>query len=207
MANFLKPKTWLTRHLAILFIAVTASFSRSEAQILKSLVPDNAVLQYGGSIGYGSIGGGYDLFKGKGNLDLIYGFVPKSKGGTLHIATAKFAYRPLKINVKKVAAVYPLNPGVFLSYHAGKQFNLTWDEEQYPDGYYWWSPALRTHLSLSSELRLNTRQLFHDPGIKQVGLYYELNTNDLYAASWFQNRKTMSFYDIVKSGFGIRIYF
>ncbi|MBC8053064.1 MAG: hypothetical protein H7Y13_08365 [Sphingobacteriaceae bacterium] len=175
-----------------------------KAQGLSALKPDHAVLQYAGSIGYVSVGLGYDLFKKKrGSLEFNYGYVPEDKGGTLHIASTKFAYRPWQIKIKEFATVYPVNPGVFFSYHFGKQFDIAFDREQYGKSYYGWSTAIRGHISLSNEIKLYTGEK------KSVTLYSEFNTSDLYLASMFfkNNRKWLSPQDIVKLGIGLKVGF
>lgn len=189
-------------------VAFLLSHTSAFAQLGKVLTPDVVLVQYAGSIGYGSIGAGYDLFKNnRGNLDFVYGYVPRSKGGVLHVITTKFAYRPFKINLGKNFTLYPVNPGVFFSYHLGDQFALSHDREYFEKGYYWWSTALRSHLSFSNEMKINTEELLHDKGLKKVSLYSELNTNDLYLVSWYKNQKTMSITDIFKVGVGVRMAF
>jgi hypothetical protein len=180
--------------------------SPTAAQDLSWLTPPAVVSQYAGSTGFGSVGAGYDLFAGNGSLDLLYGYVPPSKGGSIHIGTIKFAYRPVHLPIGRFIDLRPVNPGLFITYHFGKEYNLTWDNDYYPKGYYWWSPAARIHLSLSSEVLFKYRR-----GVsadkKRAAIYTEFNTNDLYAVSWWLNKKTISFLDIVKMGIGVRIYF
>jgi hypothetical protein len=193
---------FLTLTLGQLIFASTVT-----AQVLKALIPDGAVAQYAGSIGYGSAGISYTLFKNdRGSLDFTYGYVPESKGGKLHIFAGKFSYKALQIKVKDWGAVYPLNPGTFVSYHPGEQFEK-WSKKQYPKGYYWWSKSVRYHLSLSTEAKISGKKILPKSGIKAIGLYSELNTNDLYMVSWFTNRDSMSFLDIVRVGYGVRVYF
>jgi hypothetical protein len=68
------------------YLFVSLFFVSQLANAQKFLVPDEAILQYAGSIGYLSVGGGYKLFKNeRGNLDFLYGYVPASAGGRLHI--------------------------------------------------------------------------------------------------------------------------
>jgi hypothetical protein len=179
----------------------------SAAQVPELFVPDAVIVQQGGSIGYVSVGVGFNMIKEKASLDFGYGYVPESKGGKLNIISAKFAYRPIAIKIKDIVTIYPVNPGVFLSYHTGKDFDLFLDKVQYGKGYYWWSEALRTHLSFSNEIRFNGDKIMPDAKIKNVSLYSEFNTNELYFVSWFQNPKTVSLLDIFKLGYGIRVHF
>lgn len=194
------------RHLFILVLVVLGS-ATANAQGIKFLIPDGAVIQYGGSIGYGSAGVSYDLFKGqKGNLDLTFGYVPESQGGPLSILAGKFSYKPIKISVKDLVAIYPVNPGTFVSYTPGEKFEK-WSKTQYPKGYYWWSKSTRIHLSLSTEAKFNGEKILSGSGIKAIGIYSEFNTNDLYTVSWFKNSDSMSLLDIVRVGYGVRVYF
>ena len=189
------------------FCVIFFSGIDARCQFIKKFIPDGAVAQYGGSIGFISGGISYDLFKNKrGSLDLSYGHVPENKGGPLDVFAAKFAYRAFKIKVKDIAMIYPASPGTFISYHPGDKFEH-WNSGQFSKGYYWWSRSTRVHLSLSTELKLSGKKLFGEKGIEAIGIYSELNTNELYAVSWFKNRDTMSFMDIVRVGYGVRAYF
>lgn len=174
----------------------------------KFLIPRTATVQRAGSIGYNSFGVGYNLFGNrKGSLDLSWGYVPKSKGGRQDIFAAKFAYRPVSIKLRDFGVLNLANPGVFVSHHPGGKFHTTLNKDQYPAGYYWWSSAVRFHLSASTELKINTPKNLSKTGVKQVALYGEFNTNELYAVSWFKNRENLPLKDIIKLGFGIKAYF
>lgn len=191
----------------VLVLLLVASASAS-AQNLKFLIPDGAELQYAGSIGYFSGGVSYDLFSNKrGNIDLMYGFVPGSKGGVLHIATAKFAYKPWSIKVKDWGKVYPFNPGAFLTYTFHKDLSFKFPGGQYSHDYYYWSEALRPHLSFSSEIEINADKLTKKAGIKAVGLYVEMNTNDYYLINYLQNTSALTIDDIFQIGIGMRVKF
>lgn len=161
-------------------------------------------MQYGGSIGYLSGGLGYHFFKEKVATSLHYGYVPESKGGALNILTTKFEYKPFKIKIGNSLIFHPINPGTFLSYTLGRNFDKKFDPNQYPDGYYWWSTAMKIHLSFGTELKILGDR---SSKIKSVSLYAETNTNDLYAISWFENRTTTPINRIFFMGYGLRIYF
>jgi hypothetical protein len=188
-------------------IAVLLIVSGSTTYAQKFLVPDGATIQYGGSIGYLNLSMDYDLWKDKGLLDFGFGFVPRSHGGDLEIISAKFSYRPIRIKLGSAATFYPLNPGAFITYHLGKDFDFERPKSQFDKGYYWWSTSVRPHLSLSNEVKLNTEKAAPGALIKGLGVYSEFNTNDLYLVSWFQNRKTVPFGSMFKLGFGLRAHF
>ncbi|WP_304065931.1 hypothetical protein [Pedobacter glucosidilyticus] len=192
----------------VFLLAKVATAQQDTMQTKHWLIPKSVITQYAGSIGYLSAGVGYNLNKsGNSTLDIHYGHVPASKGGSLHIVTAKFAYRPFHVKINQHTTLSPLNPGFFLSYHAGSNFDSTWDDNNYPKGYYWWSTAFRPHLSLSTELSLKSEKKLKSIGIKKLSFYSEFNTNELYFVSLFQNSTYLKLHDIFKLGFGSRIYF
>ena len=190
-------------NILILFIFLSAS-AFSQSKLLKTLTPDQVGIQYAGSIGYMSIGAGYNMLKEKTTLSFHYGYVPEVKGGQLHIAAVKFEYKPFAIHIKDKLIFHPLNPVFFFSYTFGKQFGLNFDEKRYEKGYYFWSPALREHIGLSSELKILGDKTSK---IKSISLYAESNTNDLYLISWYENRTSTPIGDIFHLGLGIRMNF
>ena len=187
----------------LLFIGITLN-----AKAQKFLIPEDAIVQYAGSIGYLSVGAGYELFGNKrGNLDINYGFVPESKGGALHILTAKFAYRPFVIKIGNFAKIYPFNPGIFIRYTLNNNLGFNFDTVQYPKGYYYFSEAARPHLSFSNEFQLTKGKILERTGLKALSIYSEFNTNDYYLINYFQNTTALSVTDIFKLGIGIRVKF
>lgn len=196
----LSKRTWL------IFFCATAIVPL-DLMAQKFLIPQTAVVQRAGSIGYNSFGIGYNLFNNKkGSLDLSWGYVPKSKGGRQDVFAAKFAYRPFSINIKNFGVLSPLNPGLFFTHHPGGKFH-TLAEEQHPSGYYWWSSAVRVHISGSTELKINTPKSLARTGVEQVAIFTEFNTNELYFVSWVKNREQVSLRDIFKLGVGVKAYF
>lgn len=195
--------------LALLTLSVQFAYAQNaEVQKRSWYVPSSAVLQHAGSIGFFSAGAGFKLNKsGKSTLDLTYGYVPAKFGGDLNIIAAKFAYRPYGIKIKNWGVLYPTNPGVFLSYHAGGDFDSTWDDDEYPKGYYWWSTAFRPHISLSTEFKLDAKKLLPNLRVKSISLYSEFNTNELYGISYFQNPHDLNITGIFKLGIGTRVEF
>ncbi|WP_343532132.1 hypothetical protein [Pedobacter sp.] len=189
--------------LLIFSIFLIPSLAFGQNKILKALTPDYINLQYGGSIGYVSGGAGYHFLSEKISLSINYGFVPASKGGSLNILTPKFDYKPFKIQLGQNVTWRPINPGLFISYTLGRNFDKKFDPNQYPDGYYWWSTALKIHLGFSTEVKISGGQ---KSAIKAVGLYAETNTNDLYLISWFENRTTTPITRIFFMGYGVRLY-
>jgi opacity protein-like surface antigen len=171
------------------------------AQRSNVLIPDFAVAQYAGSIGYASIGFGYSVSE-KSRLSLHYGKVPACKGGPLDIIAAKFFCSPYTLSPSATILIKPVDLGFMVTYHFGDNFYTLW-LDRYPDGYYWWSSSTRFHLALESAVTY----LLPNSFFKSITGYVEFNTNDLYMVSFVLNHKTIGFLDIVKAGAGVRIKF
>lgn len=193
---------------SIFFLLITASFISARAQSFKFLVPDEAIVQYAGSIGYVSAGAGYEIFGNKrGNLSFHYGYVPESKGGELHITTVKLSYKPWLVRLKEWGKLYPFNPGFFASYTFHKDLSLFFPSGQYPGDYYYWSEAIRPHLSVSTELEVKPPGPLKNMGIRALGFYVEANTNDFYLINYLQNVPALQLVDIFQLGIGLRAKF
>lgn len=164
-------------------------------------MPDFQTFQVAGSIGYMSVGVGNSIMKEKARVSLHYGIMPVDKGGQFHIATAKFFYSPLQWKYRRNVQINPLDVGAFVSYHFGSAFSSSWSGQRYPRGYYWWRTAWRFHAGIENSITLiPNRSIF-----RSVTIFSELNTNELYAVSYFQNMESLSLRDIMKLGLGVRV--
>ncbi|TKC06616.1 hypothetical protein FA048_15530 [Pedobacter polaris] len=189
---------------SVLFALLLSNTTFAQSKFWKKLEPDQVNLQYAGSIGFLSVGAGYDLFNEKAGLSLHVGYVPEDLGGELTIIAVKFHYRPFKIPIGDKFIIEPFNPVFFPSYTLGQNFDFKFEKPKYREGYYFWSSALRVHLGASTEVKVLSRP---DAKIKALSLYAEANTNDLYALSWFQNRTSTPFYRIFRLGYGVKMHF
>lgn len=202
MLNLL-PKL-LHFNVTLLFLFLTTLSVQGQQKIIKALVPDQAIIQYAGSIGYVSAGVGYNFFKERSALSFHYGHVPVNKGGELNILAVKFDYKTFAIKLGNDVVFYPVNPVIFFSYTLGNDFGLKFDSDKYDNGYYFWSPALRGHLGFNSEIKLLGDK---SSKIKSVSVFAEANTNDLYMVSWYENRTSTPIYNIFHLGFGLKLNF
>ncbi|MRX48352.1 hypothetical protein [Pedobacter puniceum] len=191
-----------------LFISKLSFAQETDSVKHKWYIPSSITIQHAGSIGFFSLGAGYYLNKSHSStLDISYGYVPAKFGGDLNIIAAKFCWRPFAVKLSDWALILPVNPGAFLSYHAGGDYDSSWDDDDYPKGYYWWSTAFRPHITVSTEIKLDAQKILKTSRIKSISLYSEFNTNELYFVSYFQNMRRLDVNDIFKLGFGTRIYF
>lgn len=191
----------------LLFSLILLSVSQqliAQRSFWKTITPDEVNLQYAGSIGFLSTGAYYNILKEKAALSVHVGFVPQSLGGNITIVSAKFHYKPWKFHINDKIIVYPFNPVFFPSYTLGENFDFRFEKPQYREGYYFWSSALRLHAGASAEVKILSKP---QASIKSLSIYAETNTNDLYLISWFKNRTSTPFYEILKLGYGVKIGF
>lgn len=166
--------------------------------------PDHLTLQYAGSIGYVSGGAGYNVFRGKARASFHYGHVPNGVGGPLNIVAGKLLFIPRQFSVSPRVLVNPFDAGLMISYHMGSNFSSTWPSHRYPENYYWWKTSIRFHLNAESSVtvRLRDHTIF-----KSLTGYIEINSNELYLVSLFQNLHSLKPSDVIKLGTGARLHF
>ena len=167
-------------------------------------LPDFGVVQYAGSIGFVSVGAGYDVFKSKARFSMHYGFIPSTKGGPLNVLTTKFFYKPKYYSLSNRLKLNPFDIGIMGSFHYGDNFEERWPDGVHPKGYYWWHPAIRLHIAMETSL---TYLFPKDHRFTSITGYYEFNTNELYLVSYIKNARTIKPWDIVKLGAGVRVSF
>ncbi|MES2560667.1 MAG: hypothetical protein V4590_13060 [Bacteroidota bacterium] len=187
------------KKILIVLIIIVSGFSVSAQS---RLLPNLLTVQYGGGIGWMSVGLGYKNQSDKLNVSLLYGYVPPNQGGRLDIFTLKAGYNPFNINVYKGIRWKPLNPVVFISYTTNKYFYTSWPGSRYPDDYYWWSSAFRSHIGVQSSIAFNLPQ---KACARSVSMYVEMSTNDLYISSYLSNTKYLSLYDISVLSAGVKL--
>ena len=166
--------------------------------------PDHAVLQFAGNIGFLAAGPGYSFNRDRMDAELLYGYTPGYDTNTgVHIITAKWSYRPFRINLKNGFLLEPLKLGTGISYSVGPQFHTTWPG-RYPDGYYWWTSSFRLTPFIGPTI---SRKVGHENTlIKRVQLYGELGTNDLALVSFIGNKK-LGLIEILNIALGMRLVF
>ncbi|MBA3972164.1 MAG: hypothetical protein H0X46_08475 [Bacteroidetes bacterium] len=134
-------------------------------------------------------------------IGILYGNVPKKKGGQLHLLVLKGIYNPFRFQIGNKVMVEPLQTGVFVSQNFNENLKVRWGQS-YPQGYYWWARSTRLHVFAGAQLSYQIEKK-----IDRIACYFEANTNTLYLSSYFPNRETMKPYDIIFFGLGGKIYF
>ncbi len=191
----------MDRKNSILILICLAACLRVSAQRADGLLPDYYSLQFAGSIGTGSVGVGYNVFKEKTRLSLHYGFVPVAAGGELNIIALKWLYKPWKIQTTPRLSWNLLDVGAMVSYHFGEAFHTRWPSHRYPRGYYWWRPSLRYHLLIENSVTWKLKR----GAFEDISGYVEANSNELYLVSYALNTEGLSPAQVFKLGVGIRV--
>jgi hypothetical protein len=185
-----------------------AGFNQADAQersrVKKWYVPDYAVVQYAGSVGFVSAGAGYNVLRDRANVDFLFGYVPAFAGGVpLETFTIKFTANLWTIPLGGRTTLHPLTTGLYFCYTPGKQYssNLpSW----YPEGYYWWSEAIRANIFIGGSLDV---EIAGAKKLSRLNIYYELGTNEIKLVSYVQNAEALRLVDIVHAGIGVRLHF
>jgi hypothetical protein len=187
------------RILAGIFVFILGSiYAQAQRDPLfpKSMI----VSQFAGSTGLASAGFSKVTARDKIELGLLYGYLPKAYGGNNHSLSLKFAWNPWQFKVKRLS-VEPVQLGAFICQNFNKNLEFTWGNN-YPKNYYWWPRSTRFHPTHSTQLAY----VFDTKRLDRLAYYFEANTNDLYIASWYPNRKALSLYDIIFFGMGLKLY-
>ncbi len=149
--------------------------------------PDYLVLQTGGGLGMMAAGAGYAFGRNRLETDVLLGYVPRHyAGSTLSLASLKFQYSPFRLPIGGKVQVLPLTVGAYFSYTHG-----TINDElkgQYASDYYWFSTDTRYGLLAGGRLTYLAAPVAATGQPRKLSLYYELGSNDLYLASYLNNR-------------------
>ena len=171
-----------------------------------SLIPNQARLQYAGSVGAASIGLGWHYGGRERRLwetDFMVGFVPKSSAPDAHVTfTLRQSYVPFRLRLFDWLAWEPLSTGLICNTIFGKSFWVS-QPSRYPSKYYGFSTAVRFHIFLGQRLRYEIPQ-HRRKMVKAISLCYELSASDLYLASYVPNRY-LSLRDILSISLGVKV--
>jgi hypothetical protein len=177
---------------AIFCISMVPLHAMSQPEKNKSgILPHHAKLQFAGSIGFISVGAGYEFAKKKLQGDFYYGYVPEKVGGiNIHSITAKLTWLP--VSIKKNDFKFDLlTAGVLVNYAFGKQYDISLESFEY----YGFPTAAHFALFVGGGITKN-----------KVGVYYEVGSTDRELVSYFSNLKgELKFHEIINIGIGARV--
>jgi len=152
------------------------------------------IVHYAGSIGFLSAGIGLMNIRQTRSIEFLVGYLPELIGGkdivtiNWRIGVSTRTY-PLGNNM----SVQPVNINLGVSYSPQCDYKVN-RPSVYPEGYYWWSEAIRVNLNVGSTLILN----------ETFSLYYEVGTNELKLVSYALNTNSLSVLDMMHLGIGVR---
>ena len=167
----------------------------------QKMIPRYAKMQFAGGMGLLSAGIGWNYGHNKNwETEVLWGFVPSfSDDRTKITMTLRENYVPWSVRFGKRSSLQPLSCGIYVN--TIFDGNL-WVKEpiKYPNGYYWFSTKIRTHIHLGQRISFYDKKITH----RTMSLFYELSTCDLYILNAFSNRY-IRLSDILNLSFGFRI--
>lgn len=196
----------------LLFVAIVAAGqTKHDERIDKyqsgwnKLIPRYSKVQFAGSMGVISLGGGWDYGKKRQwETDLLLGYLPKFDGKEGHMTiTLKENYSPWNIQIKESRwKVEPFTVSLYINKIFGDEF---WSHEpdRYPARYYGVATNLRFNLAFGQRINFKVKPVIL---AKQIAFFYEVGTNDLYLISAFTNRY-LHFRDIFNLSLGFKFQF
>ena len=165
------------------------------------LKPTQYKIQYAGGMGKISLALGWDYgHRNQWETDLHLGYIPNRHHSKYHlIFTLKQNYIPWSMSFGPHWNLEPFYCGLYFSTISGDDF---WKKEPgiYPNKYYNMSTKIRAGIFWGQ--RLGFKDL--TPSLKNLQLFYEFNTNELYIVSKFDN-DYIKLKDIVGFSFGLRV--
>jgi hypothetical protein len=175
---------------------------KRESNWLK-LIPNHNKTHFAGSMGILSIGVGWNYGKSvKWETDLFIGYLPKfesDKGSATF--TVKQTIIPCRYQINEKWSFEPIRTGLFVNRIFGEDL-WTNVPDKYPrKDYYFFATDLRFNIFIGQSIKY---YLPRNPIFESASLYYELNTNDLYIISLWDNH-AIGLKDILKFSFGIKM--
>lgn len=173
------------------------------------MIPRYGKVQYAGSMGFISMGVGWDYGKNKQwETDFLIGYVPKYTTSSSKLTfTLKQNFIPWKIPIgknKKDFAIEPLACGIYLNTMFGHNF-WTKEPDRNSSGYYSFATKLRFNIYIGQRITYNIKRnkRFFD---KSITFFYELSSNDIYISQAVMN-SYLKPKDYIHLSFGLKFQF
>ena len=168
----------------------------------EKLKPTHVKMQYAGGMGLLSTGIGWDYGRHcQWETDFLLGYLPKRHNDKYRMTmTFKQSYIPWSMSFKDNWNLEPFYCGLYLTTIAGEEF---WKKEpgKYPNKYYNISTKIRPSIFIGQRFGFNPRNSI----VKNIQLFYEINTNELYLISKITN-KSLKAKDFLRLSFGVRVH-
>ncbi|MDV6169307.1 hypothetical protein R1T16_12800 [Flavobacterium sp. DG1-102-2] len=151
------------------------------------LIPKYIKVQYAGSMGFMSLGGGYDYgVNRQWETDIFFGFLPHYSTAKNKITlTLKQNYIPWKTDINDRFMIELLTTGLYINTIFDDEFWIS-EPDKYPNGYYSFSTRIRFNAFVGQRLTYKLKPESHK-FLKSVTAFYEVSTNDVYVLSAFNN--------------------
>lgn len=187
-------------------VAEHTRYERHIEHIVKrwnSLIPNLSTLQHAGDIGMLSLGIGWDY--GRRNqfeTYLMFGYVPKHRTpDELWTMTVKEIYTPWTLHLGGKFYACPLFVTLMASTTLSGEFWVS-EPSRYPKGYYGFSSKVRFHVGVGQKFKVcGVQRRSH--WFKDLAIYYEVSTCDLYVRQRFLNH-SIPLGDIICLGVGLQ---
>ena len=157
--------------------------------------------QYAGGMGVWSNGLGWSYGKRKQwETGMLFGYLPKRYAKELRFTfTLKQSYIPWSMSFGDYFNLEPFYCGLYFTTITGEEF---WGKEpgRYPNNYYNISTKIRPNIFFGQRFGVNP----HHKVIRNIQLFYEISTNELYLISKITN-SSLKMRDILRLSFGFKM--
>jgi len=121
-------------------------------------VPDRAVLQFAGSIGFLSAGTGWSFLQERLDAEILLGWAPQAVAGDdFFTITTRLLFQPFLLEAGELR-LRPLIVGGFASYTPKEDYWIT-PPDRYNSGYYEFSTAIRIGVILGVQVGLPVEEI------------------------------------------------
>lgn len=166
-----------------------------------NMVPKYTKLQFAGSMGMLSLGTGWNYGNDHWETDVFLGVVPRNSDRHAMVTfTLKQNYMPWRIDIGERLMFEPLACGMYANILFDRDFWVS-DPDKYPNGYYWFSTRIRTHIYLGERITLNLTS--GKAAAKSLTFFYEISSCDLYIISRVKNH-VLKPRDYLSLSFGLK---
>ncbi|MBI5021720.1 MAG: hypothetical protein HZB59_09800 [Ignavibacteriales bacterium] len=187
--------------LVTFFIAASSAYSNENSTSIEKrwYVPDYVKAQFAGNIGFISVGAGYNLLSNLIQVEILYGYVPSSIGGsTIHTLAQKNSI--LIYDLKTTNYIIIPYAGFTTNLEMGGNSDGFFSEK-YGDGYYK-TNAIHFTFFIGGKIY---HQLSYKSNFKGLDIFAEIGTVDMYL--WYViNSKNVELSEIFSLALGFNLY-